>query len=172
MDKKVYELLNEQIKKELYSAYLYMDFANYYADEGLSGFANWFMVQAQEERDHALIFRNYLIANSCKVELQVIDKPDKELTDFAAPLAYSLEHEQGVTASINNIYAAASDVRDFRTMGFLDWFVKEQCEEEEVATDMITRMKLFGSDAKGLYELDREFGGRTYVMPSPLAQGA
>ena len=63
MDKKVYELLNDQINKELYSAYLYMDFANYYEEEGLTGFANWYMIQAQEERDHALKFRSYLHEN-------------------------------------------------------------------------------------------------------------
>ena len=69
MDKKVYELLNDQINKELYSAYLYMDFANYYEEEGLTGFANWYMIQAQEERDHALKFRSYLHENGEKVVL-------------------------------------------------------------------------------------------------------
>jgi ferritin len=170
MDKKVYELLNEQVKNEFYSAYLYMDFANYYADESLSGFANWFMVQAQEERDHALIFRNYLILNNCKVELQAIPQPDKAIKKFIDPLEFSLEHEQKITANINAIYEAAFEVRDFRTMQFLDWFIKEQAEEEDIARDMITRMSLFGADANALYELNNEFGTRTYVMPSPLAQ--
>ncbi len=168
MDTKVYELLNDQINKELYSAYLYMDFANYYADEGLNGFASWYMIQAQEERDHALIFRNYLLENSCKVVLKAIDQPDKTYGSFLEPLEMGLEHEKYVTALINAIYEAASDVRDFRTMKFLDWFIEEQGEEEATADDMITQMKLFGSDPKGLYELDREYAARSYSMPSPL----
>ena len=171
MDQKVYELINDQINKELYSAYLYMDFANYYADEGLNGFANWYMIQAAEERDHALIFRKYLIDNSCKVVLGAIDQPDETYTDFTTPLEKALEHEKYVTALINDIYAAAHEVRDFRTMQFLDWFIQEQLEEESTADDMITNMKLFGTDAKGLYELDREYGARTYTIATPLAAG-
>ncbi|MCL1890973.1 MAG: ferritin [Coriobacteriia bacterium] len=172
MDKKVQDLLNRQINRELYSAYLYVDFANYYADEGLNGFASYYMVQAAEERDHALIMRNYLIANNCKVELAAIAQPDKKLASFMDPLTFAYEHELTVTASINEIYAAAHEVRDFRTMQFLDWFVAEQGEEEEAANDMITKMKLFGADSKALYELDQEYGARTYVMPAPLANAS
>ena len=172
MDKKVYELINEQIKNEFYSAYLYMDFANYYADEGLNGYANWYMIQAQEERDHALIMRNYLIMNNCRVVFKAIDQPDKAYNNYMDPLVFGLEHEQLVTSLINTIYEAAYAVRDFRSMQFLDWFVKEQGEEEQNAQDMITNMKLFGSDPKGLYDLDREYGARVYTVPSPLATGA
>ena len=73
MDKKVYELINDQINKELYSGYLYLSFADFYETEGLKGFANWYMIQAQEERDHALIFRKYLLDNGCEVQLKAID---------------------------------------------------------------------------------------------------
>ena len=86
MDARVYELLNDQINKELYSSYLYLSFADYYEEEGLEGFANWYEIQAKEERDHALIFRNYLHENGCKVKLLAIDQPDKEFTTFLEPL--------------------------------------------------------------------------------------
>jgi ferritin len=79
------------------------------------------------------------------------------------PLKAALEHERYVTALINNIYGAAYDVRDFRTMQFLDWFVKEQGEEEKTASDLITKMELFGNDPKSLYMLNSELGGRTYT---------
>ena len=169
MDARVYELLNDQINKELYSAYLYLSFADYYDEEGLSGFCNWYEIQAQEERDHALIFRNYLHDNGCKVKLLAIDQPDKTFTNYLEPLEAALEHEKYVTALINDIYAAAHEAKDYRTMKFLDWFIEEQMEEEDNADDMITRMKLFGSDAKALYDLDQEFAARTYAVPSPLA---
>ena len=159
MNKKVAELLNDQINKEFYSAYLYLEFANYYDSIGLDGFENWYRIQAQEERDHAMLFYEYLHNNDIKVEFKAIDKPECELKK-------SLEHEKYVTSLINTIYAAAYEDQDFRTMQMLDWFVKEQGEEEKTASDMITKMELFGDDAKGLYMLNSEMLGRTYSAPS------
>ena len=166
LDAKVSKLINEQITKELYSAYLYLDFSIFYEAQGLDGFANWYMIQAQEERDHAMLFLKYLQMCGEKVELGAIDKPDKKLVALMDPLKAGLEHEQYVTSLINDIYGAAHEVKDFRTMQFLDWFVKEQLEEEKNADDMIKKMELFGSDAKGLYSLDSEHAARVYSAPS------
>lgn len=166
MDAKVKELLNDQINKEFYSAYLYLEFSNYYDAEGLDGFANWYMVQAQEERDHAMLFYRYLLNNDEKVTLKAIDQPDCNLTDHMAPLKKGLEHEKYVTDLINTIYQAAHEVKDFRAMQFLDWFVNEQGEEEKNASDMITKMELFGTDGKGLYMLNEELKARVYSAPS------
>ena len=137
LDKKVSELLNNQINKEFYSAYLYLDFSNYYYDQGLDGFGNWFKVQAQEERDHAMLFIQYMQNNGEKIELNAVDKPDVALTDAKTVLEETLKHEQYVTSLIHNIYDAAYSVKDFRTMQFLDWFVKEQGEEENNADNFI-----------------------------------
>ena len=169
MDQKVYELINAQINAELYSAYLYLSFADYYEEEGLEGYANFYEIQAAEERDHALIFRNYLHDNGCKVKLLAIDQPDKEFSAHIEPLEAALEHEKYVTGLINDIYSAAAEAKDYRTMKFLDWFIEEQMEEEDTADTMITKMKLFGSDAKALYDLDQEYAARVYSTPSPLA---
>ena len=166
MDAKVHELLNQQINKELYSAYLYLDFSNYFEDKGLDGFANWYMIQAQEERDHAMLFYKYLQNENMPVTLEAIAKPDKVLNSNMEVLEAGLEHEKYVTSLINDIYDAAYDVRDFRTMQFLDWFVKEQGEEETNANDLITKLELFGSDPKSLYMLNQELGGRIYSAPS------
>ncbi|MBQ8718496.1 MAG: ferritin [Clostridia bacterium] len=166
MNAKVRDLLNAQINKEFYSAYLYLEFSNYFEDAGLDGFANWYMVQAQEERDHAMLFFKYLQNESQKITLEAIDKPDKTFTCHMDVLKAGLEHEEYVTSLINDIYAAAYDVRDFRTMQFLDWFVKEQGEEETNANDLITKMELFGSDPKSLYMLNQELMARVYTAPS------
>ena len=166
LNAKVHELLNNQINKEFYSAYLYLDFSNYFKRRGLDGFANWYMIQAQEERDHAMLFYTYLQNENMKVTLDAIAKPDKVFDSDMAVLEAGLEHEEYVTSLINDIYAAAYDVRDFRTMQFLDWFVKEQGEEETNANDMISKMELFGSDPKSLYMLNQELAGRIYSAPS------
>jgi len=166
MDATVKKLLNEQINKEFYSAYLYLDFANYYDEVGLDGFANWYKIQAQEERDHALLFYEYLRNNDETVTFEAVAKPEWERGDNMMPLKKALEHEKYVTALINAIYAAAYEVKDFRTMQVLDWFVKEQGEEEKNASDMITKMELFGGDSKGLYMLNSELKGHVYSAPS------
>ena len=166
LDKKVAELINTQVNKEFYSAYLYLDFANYYKDAELNGFSNWYQVQAQEERDHAMLFIQYLQNNGEKITLEAIAKPDKVFEDFRGPLTAGLEHENYVTGLIHNIYAAASNVKDFRTMQFLDWFVKEQGEEEKNASELVKRFDLFGHDPKGLYMLDSELAARVYAAPS------
>ena len=166
MNAKVRDLLNQQINKEFYSAYLYLDFSNYFEDAGLDGFANWYKVQAQEERDNAMLFYQYLQNENQKVTLEAIAKPDKVFTCHMDVLKAGLEHEEYVTSLINDIYAAAYEVKDFRTMQFLDWFVKEQGEEETNANDMITKMELFGSDPKSLYMLNQELAARVYTAPS------
>ena len=166
LDKKVVELLNQQVTKEFYSAYLYLDFSNYYKDAELNGYANWFKIQAQEERDHAMLFIQYLQNNDEEVVLGAIDKPDKKFKDFKGPLEAALEHERYVTSLIHTIYDAAYSVKDFRTMQFLDWFVKEQCEEEDNCTQMIKRYELFAGEPKGLYNLDSEYAARVYSAPS------
>ena len=148
LDNKVLELLNQQVIKDFYTAYLYLDFSNYYSDEGLDGFANWYKIQAQEERDHAMLFVQYLQNNGEKVTLEAIAKPDVELTSAKVVLEEGLKHEQYVTSLIHNIYDAAYSVKDFRTMQFLDWFVKEQGEEETNADGLVKKFALFGDDPK------------------------
>ena len=166
MNETIIRLLNEQINKEFYSAYLYLDMANYYDSLDLDGYANYYTVQAQEERDHALLFMKYMQNNGLKVTLEAIGKPDKEFSSILDPLVAAAEHERYVTALINAIYHEAHEAHDYRTMKFLDWFVDEQMEEEDAADAMISRYKLFGSDPKGLYALDQEYAARIYTAPS------
>ncbi|MDD6044328.1 MAG: ferritin [Clostridia bacterium] len=166
IDARVAELLNQQVNKEFYSAYLYLDFSNYYYDLNLDGFGNWYRIQAQEERDHAMLFVQYLQNNGIRAKLEAIDKPAIELTGAKMVLDEGLKHEQYVTSLIHDIYDAAYSVKDFRTMQFLDWFVKEQGEEETNADNLVKKFALFGDDPKSLYMLDQELGARVYAAPS------
>ena len=166
MNDKIAFLLNQQINKELYSAYLYLDMSNFYDEMDLDGYANYYMIQAQEERDHALLFMKYMQNNGLKITLEAIDKPDKTFETVLDPLVIAAEHERYVTSLINDIYHEAHQAKDYRTMKFLDWFVDEQMEEEDNADSMVNRYKLFGADPKGLYLLDQEYAGRVYTAPS------
>ena len=166
MNDKIAALLNDQINKEFYSAYLYLDIANYYQDMNLNGYANYYMIQAQEERDHALLFMQYMQNNGLKVTLEAIAKPDKTFDSVLSPMEVAAEHERYVTSLINNIYREAHADGDYRTMKFLDWFIDEQMEEENSADTMIGQYKLFGGSPQGLYQLNQEYAGRVYTAPS------
>ena len=166
LDAKVKELINTQINQEFYSEYLYLAFANYFYDNGLDGFANWYDVQAQEERDHAMLMRTYLHNNGERVTFSAIAEPQNDFDSIKAVLKAGLAHEQYVTSLINKIYQAADTIHDYRTMQCFDWFVKEQGEEEKNADDLIKKYKMFGSDAKGLYALNQELLARTHVAPT------
>ena len=168
MNANVSKLLNEQINKEFYSAYLYLDFVNYYASVGLDGFENWYRVQAQEERDHAMLFYQYLQNNGEGVTFEAIAKPEWERGDHMTPLKKALEHEKLVTASIDAIYAAAYEAKDFRAMQMLDLFIKEQGEEEKNAADLITKMELFGGG--GAFAPHRGVGFAGPVRPDGAAR--
>lgn len=160
LDKKVKDLINSQINKELYSAYLYLDFANYYEDQGLSGFAHWYDIQGKEEVEHAMKLRTYLFDNGERVTFDAIAKPDKELTCVEDGLKAALDHERYVTACINEIYTAAKEINDYKTMEYLNWFVREQVEEEKNAEDLLKKYQLFGKECRGLYALDKDMMGR------------
>ena len=166
MNEKIAALLNDQINKEFYSAYLYLDMANFYDEMDLDGYANYYTIQAQEERDHALLFMKYMQNNGLKVTLEAIGKPDKTFTSVLDPLVAAAEHERYVTSLINEIYHEAHQAKDYRTMKFLDWFVDEQMEEEENADNMVSRYKLFGQDPRGLYLLNSELAARVHNPPS------
>jgi len=166
MNDKVSALMNDQINKEFYSAYLYFDMANFYAQKGLNGFANWYEIQAKEEQDHAMLMYQYMHNNGETVVLEAIAKPDKTFETIMDPLKAGLEHEKYVTSLIHTIYEAAAEAKDYRATQFLDWFIKEQGEEEKNSMDLITKMELFGDDARSLYMLNSELAARTYSAPS------
>lgn len=169
LNNKIVDALNAQINAELWSAYLYLSMGMQFEANGHAGFANWFKIQFKEEQAHAEIFMNYVNSRGGRVELKPIDAVP---TEWKCPLCAfqdTLAHEQKVTALINNLYALAEAEHDYATRGMLDWFVKEQVEEEETAQSMIDRLKLIGDNGFGLYTLDQELAARVFNTPAPLA---
>ena len=166
LNSEVVEKLISQLNFEFYSSYMYLDISNYFSDENLDGFANWFMIQTQEQRDHAMLFNKYLLNNSQRPILKEIGVSKIQYKDFRNALEEAFEHEKKVTASINSIYATAYELKDFRTMQLLDWFVKEQNEEEKNTETIVKKYDLFGNDPKGLYMLDNELATRVYTAPT------
>lgn len=163
---KLEKKINEQIVKEFYSAYLYLSIEAYYTSLNLSGFANWFRVQAQEERDHAMMFFDYLNKVGGKVTLGTIEAPNSDFTSIEEALKLSLEHERFVTSSIYSIVDTAVEERDHKTIQFLQWFVNEQTEEEANSENNLKKFQLVGSDGRGILMLDAELATRVYTPPT------
>ncbi len=171
LNKEITEALNEQINKEIFSAYLYMAMSSYTNDLALKGFANWFMVQYHEEMFHAMKMYEYVQSQGESAVLKAIDEPQ---TTFDSPLDVfekTLEHEQFVTSSINDLMNLAIEQKDHATKIFLEWYVTEQVEEEDTASDMIAQLKMIGDDPHALLMMDRELASRTAGIPLDFSSG-
>ncbi len=158
------ELLNEQINRELYSAYMYLGISAWYEEQNLEGFANWYYIQSKEEMDHAMKIYHYLIDNGEKVSLSSIHRFDEVFETFDQPLKAGLKHEYYISESIDEIYSRCLEVKDYRTSIFLEWFIEEQVEEEKNAEKLVNQFEALASDNKLIYMMDLELAKRTYVQ--------
>lgn len=161
MNEKIFKALNEQIKHEFYSSYLYLSIASYFENIPLDGFGKWFRKQAQEEHEHAMKIYNYIIDRNLHVDLQSIEKPANEFKSIEEVFKLALEHERKVTHWINQIYELAVQEKDHATHVFLQWFISEQVEEEKNAQDNLDQIVLIGDDKAALFVLDQNFAKRS-----------
>jgi len=160
LGKKLQDAMNEQIKNELYSAYLYLSMSAYCEAANLPGFAHWMRVQAQEEEAHAMKFYDFIYERGGRVVLQAIDQPPIEFPSPLAVFEQTLEHEQKVTGMIHDLYALAVEEKDYASQIFLQWFVTEQVEEEASASQILEILKMIGDKGHALIMLDRQLGRR------------
>jgi ferritin len=154
------EAINEQINKELYSAYLYLSMAAYFENKNLPGFAKWLYVQADEERGHAMKFFEYLVDRGGKVELKPIAGPETEWNSTMEVFKQVQEHEAAVTASINALYELALKEKDYPAQVELQWFITEQVEEEKNAADIVQQLELIDAKGTAVLMLDHQLGKR------------
>lgn len=160
LGKTLQDLMNDQVKHEFASSYLYLAMAAYCEALNLRGFARWMRAQAEEEEEHALKFFDFINDRSGRVVLQAIEAPPAEFSSPLEMFQQALGHERKVTGLINRIYEQAVQEKDFASQAFLDWFVTEQVEEEKQAEEIVARLQLVGDDKVGLLMLDRELGER------------
>lgn len=165
INEKVGKILNEQVNKELYSAYLYLSMSAYFSDMGLLGFANWMRIQAQEEQAHAMLIYDFLNDRGEKVILTSIAAPPNSWKTPIEVMEEVAQHENYVTGLINNIIFVAEEAKDRATMSYMNWFVDEQVEEEANAKEIIDKLKLIGDDKSALYLLDKDLSTRVFVQP-------
>jgi ferritin len=172
LSERLTQKLNEQVVKEFYSAYLYLSIEAYLASLNLPGFANWFRVQAQEERDHAMLIFNYLVKVDGKIGLGAIAAPPSSFPTIGDALKLTYAHEVEVTRSIYSILDVALEEKDHKTTAFLQWFVNEQTEEEANADNNVKKFNLVGNDGKGILMMDTEMAARVYVPVTAISNQA
>jgi len=160
LSKNVQDAINEQIKNELFSAYLYLAMSAYFEAENLPGCARWMRMQSNEEVEHAMKFFDFIFDRGGRVTLKAIDQPVFEWKSSLAAFEQAYEHEQKVTSMINNIYAVATKENDYPTQVMLHWFIEEQVEEEKNASTIVEQLKMIGDHTNGLLMLDHRLGER------------
>lgn len=163
--KEVEQAINDQIKWEFWSGYLYLSMSAYFTDLGLPGFAQWMKSQAGEELFHATKMFDYVIQAGGRAVLQTVEAPESAWASPLAAFEYGLSHERQVTQRINNLLDLAQQHKDHATANFLMWFVSEQVEEEASFTEVVGKAKMVG-DGGGLYMLDKELGTRVFTWPA------
>ena len=160
INKAMQDAMNEQINKEMFSSYLYLSMAAYFEDKNLPGFANWMRVQADEEREHAMKFYDFILERGGRVQLKAIEAPK---TDWDSNLEVAEEvaaHEAKVTASINDLYELALKEKDYPAQVILQWFITEQVEEESSAAQIVADLKLIEERGTAVLMLDKQLGKR------------
>jgi ferritin len=161
ISKAVQDAINEQIKNEIYSAYLYLSMSAFFETHNLPGFANWMRIQYEEEMGHAMRFFDYLNDRGGRVILKAIDQPQSEWKSNLEVFEQVLEHEQKVTSLINKLYEVALKENDYPTQVALHWFITEQVEEEKNAVQIIESLKLIEERGTAVLMLDKQLGKRT-----------
>ena len=166
LSEKLLNALNDQLNFEFESAHYYLAMAAYCADQDLDGFENFFLVQAEEERFHAMKFFNFIKEMDGRVTFEGLGEPKNEFDSMLEVFETALGHERKVTKRIYNLMDIAKEEREHATQSWLNWFVDEQVEEESSMKSIISKLKRMGEDNQGIFMLDKELATRTFTPPA------
>jgi len=166
LSEKLAKALNYQMNFEFLSAHYYLAMASYFEDQDLSGFAHFFIVQAEEERFHAMKFYNFINEMDERATIQSISEPKNEFKSYIDVFETALSHEKEVTKRIYNLMDIATEEREHATVSFLRWFIDEQVEEEATMKNIIKKLQRIGNDSHAIYTLDQELAARIFTPPA------
>jgi len=158
--KKIEKAINEQLNRELYSAYLYLAMSADATTKGYKGAGKWFRVQFQEEQGHALKFYDYLLSQGASVSLNEIKKPKGTWKSLLEMFEATLKHEQFITKSLNELMDLSVAGKDYATQSLLQWYITEQIEEEANDVDILSMLRMAGNSAGTQLMIDKQLGKR------------
>ena len=163
--------INNQINFEIYSGYIYLAMSSYCNVLGLKGAAHWFFVQMQEEMLHALRMYKYVVDQGEHAEMLAVKQPELKYKSLLHMFETALKHEKIVTSRIYNLVNIAREEKDHATDNFMQWFVKEQVEEEATAGEIVANLKLAGDNVGGIFMIDKDLAARMFVPPVDIVIG-
>lgn len=172
MNKKIQGAINVQITAEFYSAYLYLAMAAYCELQSYKGMASWLRVQYQEELTHTLKLYQFLLDRGGKVELGAVDQPPSDYKSVLDVFEQAYEHEKKVTGMINDLYELARQEKDLALQEILNWYIKEQVEEEANGSENVDNLKQVQNNGNGMLLLDQKLGARKFVDETAEGQAA
>jgi ferritin len=172
LSQRLLDELNMQLKYEFYSSHLYLAMTGYCLSQDLDGFANFFKVQAEEEKFHAMKFFNFINQRGGRIKIYALDEPSNDYASVLDAFEKSLEHERFVTKRIYTLTDIAMEEREHSTISFLKWFIGEQVEEEATLDNVIKKLHRIGNDSSGIYLLDTELAARTFTPPADAGSTA
>lgn len=158
--KAMQDAMNEQINREVFSSYLYLSMAAYFEGKNLSGFGHWMRLQAEEEREHAMKFYDFLLERGGKVTLKAIAAPKTDWASNLEAFQEAADHEAKITASIHALYDLAMQEKDYPAQVMLQWFVTEQVEEEKNAGEIVASLQLIEERGTAVLMLDHRLAKR------------
>ena len=161
ISKTIEKALNAQMTKEAHAAQVYLSYAAWAADKGFDGVANFLFRHSAEERNHMMKIVEYILQRNGKVVVTAIPAPDGDPTSLNNCFEKVFNSEIENTKEIYSIVNMSMEEKDWATWNFMQWFVKEQIEEETLALNLMSKIKIAGGEkASGdaLYNLDRDLG--------------
>lgn len=166
MNDELAKALNDQMNFEFYSAHVYLAMAAYCSSENVDGFANFFLVQAEEERFHGMKLYKFLNDRGQRATIQALGEPFNDYQSILEAFEQGYKHEIANTKRFYNLSDLAIDSREHATINFLKWFIDEQVEEEALFDGIITKLKRINQDSNAFYMMDTEFAARTFTPPT------
>ena len=154
------DAINDQIRVELHSAYVYLAMSAHFESLALPGCAAWMRQQAREEVAHAMRLFTYVNERGGRVILQALDQPQKDFGTPKQAFEAALKHEQHVTGTINRLYELAVKEADFATQTHLHWFIDEQVEEEDTARNIVDLFTRAGDHEAAILMIDQKLAAR------------
>ena len=154
--------INDQIKHELYSGHLYLSMAAYCSSIDMDGFANFFIVQEQEERSHAMKFYHYIVEQDKDVKIYGLDQPKQDFKSLEEVIEMAWKHEQHVTKLLNDIMHLAVEEKDYATQSLMNWYIDEQVEEEASMLGILKKIRMVGEKGHGIFMLDAHLKERKF----------
>lgn len=156
LSKTLTEALNAQLTKEAHASQIYLSYGSWASSQGFGGISNFLFRHAHEERNHMMKILEYILKRGAVVRVEAVPAPPPDPSSLNDCFEKVFAHEEDNTKSVYKLVKMSLEEEDWATWDFMQWFVKEQIEEETLAMSLLDKLKIAGGEKQALYSLDRD----------------